>query len=115
NSGVFSGIQLDGELPRLDKIPATDNPTQFVSDLEALGTTFVKLGQVLSTRPDMIPAEYVAALERMQEKVAPIPVEQIRAIVEEDLGAPVSKLFVWFDPEPLGCASIAQVHRAELR
>jgi predicted unusual protein kinase regulating ubiquinone biosynthesis (AarF/ABC1/UbiB family) len=115
NSGVFSGIQLDGELPRLDKIPTTDNPTQFVSDLEALGTTFVKLGQVLSTRPDMIPAEYVAALERMQEKVAPIPVGQIRAIVEEDLGAPVSKLFVWFDPEPLGCASIAQVHRAELR
>lgn len=115
NSGVFSGIQLDGELPRLDKIPATDNPTQFVSDLEALGTTFVKLGQLLSTRPDMIPAEYVAALERMQEKVAPIPFEQIRAIVEEDIGAPVSKLFAWFDPEPLGCASIAQVHRAELR
>ncbi|KRG42226.1 ABC transporter substrate-binding protein [Stenotrophomonas pictorum JCM 9942] len=115
NSGVFSGLQLDGELPRLDRIPATDNPTQFVADLEALGTTFVKLGQVLSTRPDMIPAEYVTALERMQEKVAPIPAEQIRAIIEEDLGAPVAKLFVWFDPEPLGCASIAQVHRAELR
>jgi len=115
NSGVFSGISLDGELPRLVRAPAAGDPTQFVADLEALGATFVKLGQVLSTRPDMIPAEYVAALERMQEKVAPIPVEQIRAIVEEDLGASISKLFNWFDPEPLGCASIAQVHRAQLR
>ena len=114
NSGVFSGISLDGEIPRLGRPPATGNPTQFVADLEALGTTFVKLGQVLSTRPDMIPPEYVAALERMQEQVAPIPVEQIRAVIEEDLGVPVNKLFAWFDPEPLGCASIAQVHRAEL-
>ncbi|MCD9088411.1 AarF/UbiB family protein [Stenotrophomonas sp. SY1] len=114
NSGVFSGIVLDGELPRLGKQPGTGDPTQFVTDLEALGTTFVKLGQLLSTRPDMIPQEYVTALERMQEQVAPVPVEHIRTVIEEDLGAPVSKLFLWFDPEPLGCASIAQVHRAEL-
>lgn len=114
NSGVFSGISLDGEIPRLGRPPAAGNPTQFVADLEALGTTFVKLGQLFSTRPDMIPPEYVAALERMQEQVAPIPVEQIRAVIEDDLGAPVSKLFAWFDPEPLGCASIAQVHRAAL-
>ncbi|WP_305806141.1 AarF/UbiB family protein [Stenotrophomonas sp. YIM B06876] len=114
NSGVFSGIQLDGAMPRLEKSAGTGDPTQFVTDLEALGTTFVKLGQVLSTRPDMIPPEYVAALERMQEKVAPIPVERIRAIIEEDLGATVGKLFAVFDPEPLGCASIAQVHRAVL-
>ena len=90
HSGVFSGISLDGEIPRLGRPPAAGNPTQFVADLEALGTTFVKLGQVLSTRPDMIPPEYVAALERMQEKVAPIPVEQIRAVIEDELGAPVS-------------------------
>ncbi len=115
NSGVFSGIQLDGELPRQEKVQGNGDPTQFVTDLEALGTTFVKLGQVLSTRPDMIPPEYVAALERMQEQVAPIPVERIRAIIEEDLGAPIAKLFAVFDAEPLGCASIAQVHRAVLR
>lgn len=114
NSGVFSGIQFDGELPRLERVATNDNPTQFVADLEALGITFVKLGQVLSTRPDMIPPEYVAALERMQENVAPIAVAQIRAVIEEDLGVPVNKLFAWFDPEPLGCGSIAQVHRAGL-
>lgn len=114
HSGVFSGLALDGEIPKLGRTPPNGDPTQFVADLEALGLTFVKLGQVLSTRPDMIPPEYVTALERMQEKVAPIPVEHVRSVIEDELGAPVSKLFAWFDPEPLGCASIAQVHRAQL-
>jgi len=85
-------------------VPADGNPEQFVSDLEALGPTFVKLGQMLSTRPDMVPVEFATALERMQEKVAEIPVERIHAIVEQELGAPVNKLFAAFDPEPLGCA-----------
>lgn len=114
HSGVFSGLHLDGELPRNPVAADEADPTRFVADLEALGTTFVKLGQVLSTRPDMIPAEYVAALERMQEQVAAIPVEQIREVIEQELGAPVNKLFAVFDPQPLGCASIAQVHRAVL-
>jgi len=112
HSGVFSGMNLEaGNGP---EIAADGNPEQFVSDLEALGPTFVKLGQMLSTRPDMVPVEFATALERMQEKVAPIPVERIHAIIERELGAPVSKLFQSFDPLPLGCASIAQVHRATL-
>lgn len=113
NSGVFSGMNLDAGA--VHEVPAEGDPEQFVSDLEALGPTFVKLGQMLSTRPDMVPPEYATALERMQEQVAPVPVERIRAIVEQELGAPVSKLFASFEPLPLGCASIAQVHRATLR
>lgn len=112
NSGVFSGMNLDSRA--VHDVPPEGNPEQFVTDLESLGPTFVKLGQMLSTRPDMVPVEFATALERMQENVAPIPVERVAAIIEQELGASVSKLFASFDPVPLGCASIAQVHRAEL-
>ncbi|MDX3936466.1 MAG: AarF/UbiB family protein [Stenotrophomonas sp.] len=112
NSGVFSGMNLDARA--VHDVPPEGNPEQFVTDLESLGPTFVKLGQMLSTRPDMVPVEFATALERMQENVAPIPVERVAAIIEQELGASVSKLFASFDPVPLGCASIAQVHRAEL-
>lgn len=112
HSGVFSGMNLDARA--MHDLPPEGNPEQFVTDLESLGPTFVKLGQMLSTRPDMVPVEFATALERMQEKVAPIPVERIASIIERELGAPVSKLFASFDPVPLGCASIAQVHRAQL-
>ncbi|PTT64844.1 MULTISPECIES: AarF/UbiB family protein [unclassified Stenotrophomonas] len=112
NSGVFSGMNLDARA--VHDVPPEGNPEQFVTDLESLGPTFVKLGQMLSTRPDMVPVEFATALERMQEKVAPIPVERIAQIIEQELGASVSKLFASFDPVPLGCASIAQVHRAQL-
>lgn len=112
HSGVFSGMNLDAA--GAQDIPPDGNPEQFVTDLEALGPTFVKLGQMLSTRPDMVPVEFATALERMQEKVAPIPVDRIHAIIESELGAPVRTLFGSFDPVPLGCASIAQVHGATL-
>ena len=94
HSGVFSGMNLDAAGNPAD-VPADGNPEQFVSDLEALGPTFVKLGQMLSTRPDMVPVEFATALERMQEKVAEIPVERIHAIVEQELGAPASFLADW--------------------
>ncbi len=112
HSGVFSGMNLDARA--VHELPPEGNPEQFVTDLESLGPTFVKLGQMLSTRPDMVPVEFATALERMQEKVAPIPVERIYTIIEQELGASVSKLFARFDAAPLGCASIAQVHRAQL-
>jgi len=90
-------------------------PEEFVDDLEALGPTFIKIGQALSTRPDMVPPAYLSALERMQDDVAPAPFEDIRAVVEEQLGARLGKLFAEFEETPLGGASLAQVHRARLR
>lgn len=112
-SGVFSGMNLDPTLAR--EIPPDGQPEQFVRDLETLGPTFVKLGQMLSTRPDIVPPAFATALERMQENTLAIPVERIRQIIEQELGVPLNKAFSEFDPIPLGCASLAQVHRAALR
>lgn len=114
-SGVFAGMSLDPAAVNEYEVPAEGTPDQFVADLEALGPTFVKLGQMLSTRPDIVPPEFATALERMQENTSSVPVERIRQIIEEELGVAVNKAFSHFDPVPLGCASLAQVHRAALR
>jgi predicted unusual protein kinase regulating ubiquinone biosynthesis (AarF/ABC1/UbiB family) len=112
NSGVFSGLSLQPGEEIEDS--ADGDPEHFSRDLEALGPTFVKLGQMLSTRPDIVPPAYASALERMQENVAPIPFEEVRETIEAELGVRLSKAFMDFDPEPVGCASLAQVHRATL-
>ncbi len=88
---------------------------QFRKKLVELGPAYIKLGQVLSTRPDLIPESYVAELEKLQDDVPPIPVADVELVLEEELGARVSKLFETFDPVPLGTASLGQVHSATLR
>lgn len=113
-AGVFTGLDLDhmddGTAPEI-----SGKPEEFVADLEALGPTFIKFGQALSTRPDLVPPAYLAALERTQDNIAPVPVEQIHAVIEAELGIRPSHLFETFDDAPLGSASLAQVHRATLR
>jgi predicted unusual protein kinase regulating ubiquinone biosynthesis (AarF/ABC1/UbiB family) len=84
-------------------------------DLETLGPTFVKLGQVLSSRADLIQPQYLAALERLQDAVEPFPYDDAVRIVGEELGVRPSKVFADFDPTPIAAASLGQVHRAMLR
>jgi len=88
---------------------------RLAADLEALGPTFIKLGQLLSTRAELLPVPYLKALARLQDRVEPFPFEQVEGIVAAELGVRLSKAFSDFEATPLAAASLAQVHRAALR
>lgn len=104
-------------LERLNAHPEIENlsaPVRIRMSFEELGPTFVKMGQVLATRPDLIPQPYVVEFEKLQHKAQALPFEVIEDILKEEFGSSLYQKFAHIDPQPLGSASIAQVHRARL-
>jgi predicted unusual protein kinase regulating ubiquinone biosynthesis (AarF/ABC1/UbiB family) len=118
-SDLVDKMGMDAGLEEADRkaSTATDEtlPQQLADDLEAMGPTYVKLGQVLSSRPDLLPNVYIRALARLQDKVKPFPYEEVEEIVATELGVRISKAFSRFDTTPMAAASLGQVHSAALR
>jgi predicted unusual protein kinase regulating ubiquinone biosynthesis (AarF/ABC1/UbiB family) len=112
NAGLEGEFETDGPAVPAD---AEERARRLAKDLEELGPTFIKLGQLLSTRPDLLPLPFVEALARLQDDVAPFSFPEVEAIVTAELGVRLSKLFREFEPEPVAAASLGQVHRAWLR
>lgn len=108
-----SGLQMINRKPR-EQIARLSRPERLRLVFEELGPTFIKLGQLLSTRPDLIPAEYLDELARLQDEVPPFSLAEVHAIFREELGRSPDEVFHYFDAEPLAAASIGQVHRARL-
>ncbi len=125
--GFYDLLDRAGLAPRYARLrrlfglsPEEDAARRFSTEerirmaLEALGPTFIKFGQVLATRPDLLPAPLIHELRKLQDEAPPFALPLVERVISEELGKPVSAFFAEFDPEPLAAASIAQVHRARL-
>ncbi len=108
-----SGLKMINRKPR-EQIARLSSPERLRLVFEELGPTFIKLGQLLSTRPDLIPADFLDELSKLQDDIPPFPLEEVRTIFAEELGRTPEDIFQYFDAEPLAAASIGQVHRARM-
>ena len=111
----FANDAAGDEKTALPAKPGEPTPEDLANDLEKMGPTFIKFGQLLSSRPDLLPEPYLKALARLQDKVKPFPYEQVEEIISSELGVRISRAFSFFDPKHLAAASLGQVHRAALR
>lgn len=111
NAGLEEALKDDENLNRQVKGTAEE----LAADLERLGPAYVKLGQILSTRGDLLPPPYLLALSRLQDNCEPIPFEEVEKIIVHELGVRLSKAFSEFNVEPLAAASLGQIHKARMR
>jgi ubiquinone biosynthesis protein len=105
--------RIAGKAAGPEELP-TPAPERLVRVIEELGPTFVKFGQLMATRPDIVPEEYVEALAELQDKVGPFSSVAARAIIDRELGRPLAEVFSSFEDKPVASGSLAQVHAAEL-
>lgn len=110
----YSSDRALGKDTEIERSSFDQDPEEFVKDLKTMGPTYIKLGQLLSTRPDLLPESYLEALCQLQDDVETIPYEQIHETFEEEIGSRISKCFKEFDEIPMASASIGQVHKAVL-
>jgi ubiquinone biosynthesis protein len=108
------GYALDGRHSADTESGQTARGRHLREMLDELGPTFVKFGQLLSTRPDIVPPDIIAELRGLQDDVRPFPFEDVQSAIREELGQPIERLFIDFEERPLAAASIGQVHRATL-
>jgi ubiquinone biosynthesis protein len=106
---------IDDPLEYASPPPVPPEARELADDLEKLGPTFIKLGQLISTRADFVPPAYMEALERLQDGVEPFSFDEVEAIVEVEIGARISRAFSEFSTTPMAAASLGQVHAATLR
>lgn len=116
-AGIFKEIGLPFSIPdpTNEENNAASAPARLRLVLQELGPTYIKFGQILSTRPDILPEAFVKEMEKLTDRIPSFPFEQALRIIEEELGRPPFEVFEWIEDKPIAAASISQVHRARLK